>query len=416
VYAGRAADADRIERIAEMARASVAARLPSAAPVALLCAGAQVLIDEWGPALRTVEDLAVGEASDNSMYLTRQRRMLRSEILWRLGRWPEALAEAALAVAIDGESRTIVVALGAMARVEAGLARHEPCLEHATAALEVAVERDLHSIASIARLSLGSLALGDGRFSDAAAEFERIAWATRNVRQPGWMWWQGDAIDAFVGAGDARRAREVLDRLAADVAGTSCRWAAGTVARGRALLELGDVEADFAEALERFASVPTPFDEARTRLQRGRARLDRDPTSADGAADLVAAASVFEAIGAVAWHAAALARPGTPSTHAALDAAAAPAPASEGATPSASAIEQLTPAERRVARAVAEGDTNVQAASRLFVSVKTVDFHLQSIYRKLGIQRRTQLAWLLAGTADEGDGPVAPVLPITGSD
>jgi hypothetical protein len=39
--------------------------------------------------------------------------------------------------------------------------------------------------------------------------------------------------------------------------------------------------------------------------------------------------------------------------------------------------------------------------------VKTVDFHLQSIYRKLGIQRRTQLAWLLVGPSEDVDRAMA---------
>jgi DNA-binding CsgD family transcriptional regulator len=52
----------------------------------------------------------------------------------------------------------------------------------------------------------------------------------------------------------------------------------------------------------------------------------------------------------------------------------------------------LSPAEHRVAVAVAEGRTNQEAAETLFLSVKTIDFHLQNIYRKLGLRSRTELA------------------------
>ena len=53
---------------------------------------------------------------------------------------------------------------------------------------------------------------------------------------------------------------------------------------------------------------------------------------------------------------------------------------------------ELTSAEYRVALAVANGATNREAAATLFLSVKTVDFHLQNIYRKLGLRSRTELA------------------------
>lgn len=58
-------------------------------------------------------------------------------------------------------------------------------------------------------------------------------------------------------------------------------------------------------------------------------------------------------------------------------------------------IAGLTKAERRVAAVVGTGATNKAAAATLFVSVKTVDAHLQSIYRKLGISSRAELAVLM---------------------
>ena len=64
-------------------------------------------------------------------------------------------------------------------------------------------------------------------------------------------------------------------------------------------------------------------------------------------------------------------------------------PVDDGPPPAASL---LTAAEHRVAEAVAGGGTNREAAAELFLSVKTVDFHLQNIYRKLGVRSRTELA------------------------
>jgi DNA-binding NarL/FixJ family response regulator len=65
------------------------------------------------------------------------------------------------------------------------------------------------------------------------------------------------------------------------------------------------------------------------------------------------------------------------------------------ATAAPSVAAKLSRAEHRVALAVAEGRTNQEAAEALFLSTKTVDFHLQSIYRKLAIRSRTELAVLV---------------------
>lgn len=61
---------------------------------------------------------------------------------------------------------------------------------------------------------------------------------------------------------------------------------------------------------------------------------------------------------------------------------------------------RLSGAELRVAQAVTSGGTNRQIAEGLFLSVKTVDFHLQQIYRKLGVRSRTELAVLVSQDPD----------------
>jgi DNA-binding CsgD family transcriptional regulator/tetratricopeptide (TPR) repeat protein len=62
-----------------------------------------------------------------------------------------------------------------------------------------------------------------------------------------------------------------------------------------------------------------------------------------------------------------------------------------------SGVASLTPSERRVAELAAEGPTNREIAQTLFVTQRTVEVHLTSIYRKLGISSRSQLAAALAG-------------------
>jgi DNA-binding NarL/FixJ family response regulator len=59
-----------------------------------------------------------------------------------------------------------------------------------------------------------------------------------------------------------------------------------------------------------------------------------------------------------------------------------------------STVTQLTPQEVQVARFVAQGFSNRDVAAKLFLSPRTIDFHLRNVFAKLGISRRTELARL----------------------
>ncbi len=61
-----------------------------------------------------------------------------------------------------------------------------------------------------------------------------------------------------------------------------------------------------------------------------------------------------------------------------------------------SGVDSLTPSERRVAQMATEGQTNREIAQALFVTPKTVETHLSHVYRKLGIQPRSQLSGAMA--------------------
>ena len=63
-------------------------------------------------------------------------------------------------------------------------------------------------------------------------------------------------------------------------------------------------------------------------------------------------------------------------------------------------ICMFTPQERRVAAAVRRGASNRDIAADLFLSPKTVEFHLRQIYRKLDVHSRTQLVAALAAEKD----------------
>jgi DNA-binding CsgD family transcriptional regulator len=65
--------------------------------------------------------------------------------------------------------------------------------------------------------------------------------------------------------------------------------------------------------------------------------------------------------------------------------------------PTPTPIVVLSPAERRVALAASRGASNKEIGEQLFLSAKTVDSHLQRVYRKLGVRSRTAMAALVLG-------------------
>ena len=76
-----------------------------------------------------------------------------------------------------------------------------------------------------------------------------------------------------------------------------------------------------------------------------------------------------------------------------LRAAGAPA-----ARPGGRPLDRLTPQELQVARLVARGASNSDAAAALFLSPRTVEYHLHKVFRKLGLHARAELAAALAGS------------------
>ncbi|WP_143677170.1 helix-turn-helix transcriptional regulator, partial [Streptomyces scabiei] len=147
-----------------------------------------------------------------------------------------------------------------------------------------------------------------------------------------------------------------------------------------------EAEAHFGAALKAHHRTTGPFDWARTLLCEAEVlRRYRRPGAAR--TPLASALACFERLGAVPW-----------ARRAASELAAAGGMSSTPQSPAGGmggALNQLTPQEFQVSRAIARGLNNTEAAASLFVSRKTVEAHLTRIYRKLRVRSRTDLTRLL---------------------
>ena len=141
----------------------------------------------------------------------------------------------------------------------------------------------------------------------------------------------------------------------------------------------GDAESLFLAALNAHAEAGRPFERARSELaygeflRRARRRVDARP-------HLRAALDGFDSLGATMWaERARVELRATGQTARKRDA---------------STRDELTPQELQIARFVAEGLSNRDVAAQLFLSPRTIDFHLRNVYKKLDISSRTALARL----------------------
>lgn len=307
---------------------------------------------------------------------------MRSTFLWYLalvelwaGRWDIASEYADQAQEIntlyglDLPTDDYPSALIALHRGQFAAAR-----EHSRRALSVGEEQQLEFYFAI----LAVCDLWSGGPEAALTNFMRAERAADAIGmdEPSMRWWRAECVEALLQLGridDAERltadwetAARRLGRERVVAQAVRCRGliavANGDLPEALTLLE---------EAVYRHEAAGDPFGRARALLGLGAARRRaRQKRTARDALD--AAIGEFEALGAVSWVAAAreeLARIGGRQR-----------------------IEGLSPSELRVATLVAEGRTNREIASALFLAERTVASHLTHIYAKLGIRSRTELA------------------------
>jgi DNA-binding CsgD family transcriptional regulator len=306
---------------------------------------------------------------------------LLAQVEMYLGDWRAAVASASEGLALcrdmgqDNVAATFASFLVRIAGARGdgdGLQRWEPL---ARAAVESSGNR-------FERLQLdhaaGLLALGDDRPADAVVllaavvdESTSLGVLDRDLAA------EPDLVEALVRLGRREEAIVVCERWRARGAAEARLWAPPLVARCTGLVAEDDeaCETALVQALDEGGAVGDPYATARTRLLLGET-LRRRGRRLDARRELAAAVEVFERLDAAAW-----AERGRRELRA------------SGAKlrRSAEAGDDLTPQELQIALQVAEGKANKEVAATLFLSPKTVEFHLSRIYRKLGVASRAEL-------------------------
>lgn len=186
-----------------------------------------------------------------------------------------------------------------------------------------------------------------------------------------------DRLEAAARAGRRDLAERWLSDLVEFAAAVDVPRARAVVSYGRALLApVESAEAHFREALEEQADADRPFETARIELGLGEF-LRRARRRVDARNHLRRALSTFDDLGAAPWgdRARTELRASGESARKRDD----------------SAVAALTAQERQIARHVAQGMTNREVAAQLFLSPRTVDFHLRNVFAKTGISSRGEL-------------------------
>lgn len=282
-----------------------------------------------------------------------------------------------------GSEVGLAAALGWLALVEAMLGRTE-ARTHGLASLEIARKRGDRWNEVRARAGLGLEALARGDCAGAVEWLEPAAemLARGGVRHVNVFRVDGDLIEAQVRAGKRSDARRQLARLLEDGELTNSGWAMAVGARCRGLLARGTDAIDaFEEALDLHEREQSEWERARTQLMYGE-RLRRLNRRRDAREQLYEALGTFDEVGS---------RPWSDRARAELRAT------GERLRRRGPALDdQLTPQELQVSLLTAEGLTNKEIAARLFLSPKTVEFHLSHAYRKLDVRGRGELIKLFA--------------------
>jgi DNA-binding CsgD family transcriptional regulator len=355
----------------------------------------QLLLWAGAAAFFTGDETAAVALHEHAVVLARERgdaavlafalTFLAAAHLWS-GRpaFAQAEAEEARRLAVDAGLDNLALQVDA---VRAGIAalrgQEATCRALAADVMGLARDRGLVLAEGAAAVAVAELELASGAPEAARERLHRLAHGAGahpahrfSVIPP--------LVEAAARAGRAAEAAADAAAFAAWAEATGSPWARPLATRGLALVATtpDNAEALFERARGEHDGHQRPLDRARTDLLAGE-QLRRDRRKAEARVPLQAALEVFEGAGATLW--AARARDE-------LRAAGA-SPPQRVPRP----LDRLTPQELRIARLVAQGASNRDAGAALFLSPRTVEYHLHKVFKKLDVHNRAELAALLTG-------------------
>jgi DNA-binding CsgD family transcriptional regulator len=302
---------------------------------------------------------------------------------WAVGR---SLYEEAIALAREtDQALPLSAALAWLASVHARQGDGPACEAAGREALELTERLGLWHFHIWALDALADLELGLGRLDSAIERLEqKQRTLTEHTLTDPDLSSIPELVEAGVRGGGGGAGATAVDAFAQAAERKGQPWALARLERTRGLLA-ERFEPHFDEALRLHGEARDRFEEARTQLCFGE-RLRRSGQRVKARDQLRAAFEAFDELGAAPWGERARAELLATGEHA------------RRRDPS--SLDELTPQELQIGMLLAGDNTTREAAAKLFLSPKTVEYHLRNVYRKLGIHSREELTRELAGSND----------------
>lgn len=289
--------------------------------------------------------------------------------------------ELAAASSLVSETRTVLEVTGtdlppygelALGAVRGNPERAEPLIQ---GCLDDGLARGERVCIVVALWARAVLCNGLSRYSEALDAAQAAATDPLTLGPPQWA--LGELVEAAVHSGELIVAREGMEKLSAMAHASGTHWALGVEASRHAMLSEGvAAETLFRAGIAHLSQTTVHFESARAQLLYGE-WLRRQGRPSHARAPLRSAYEAFSGMGADAfaqraWHE--------------LDAA-----GEKPRNPALGNVTLFTPQEGQIAKFAAKGFTNGEIGAMLFISPRTVEWHLRNVFSKLGVNSRREL-------------------------